>query len=256
MSFAIPRKSYDRYMGRYSDRLASAFVARLDVSDEVHALDVGCGPGALTEALASRLGAAKVAAVDPSESLLAACAERVPGADVRRGEAASMPWPDETFDLVVSQLVLNFLPDADAGVAEMCRVTRPGGVVACCVWDYADGMRMLRTFWNAARELDPAAPHEGQTMAHCSESELSTLWRRHGLAGVETGVVGVTAGYENFDDYWEPFTFGVGPGGAYCATLDPAQQRRLRDACFRRLGAPNGSFTLDAQAFFVRGRRS
>ncbi len=256
MSFAIPRGSYDRYMGRYSDQLASAFVARLDVPDGMRALDVGCGPGALTEALANRLGAARVAAVDPSESLLAACAERVPGADVRQAAADSMPWPDETFDVVVSQLVLNFLPDADAGVAEMCRLTRPGGLVSCCIWDYADGMQMLRIFWDAALELDPTAPDEGRTMAFSSESELSALWRRHGLSEVATGAVAVTAGYTNVDDYWEPFTFGVGSGGAYCATLDAEQLRRLRDACLRRLGAPDEPFTLDARAFFVRGRRA
>lgn len=255
MTFALSRDSYDRYMGRYSDPLASAFASFAGVEPGMWALDVGCGPGALTEALAGILGAARVAAADPSGPLLAACADRVPGADVRRAAAGNLPWPDATFDAAVSQLVMNFLPDADAGLAEMARVTRPAGVVACCTWDYADGMEMLRTFWAAALELDPAAPDEGRGMSLCREDELGALWLRHGLTDVETGTIAVTADYADFDDYWIPFTLGVGPGGAYCVGLEPGQQQRLRAGCFRRLGATDGPFALAARAVAVRGRR-
>ena len=256
MTFALSRDSYDRYMGRYSDELASAFTSFVGVKPGMHALDVGCGPGALTEALAGRLGAASVAAADPSESLLAACVDRVPGADVRQAAAEGLPWPDGTFDVVVSQLVMNFLPDADAGLKEMCRVAVPGGAVSCCTWDYASGMQMLRTFWDAALEFDVAAPDEGRVMAYCSEDELADLWARNGLAEVETGAIDVMTGYADFEDYWIPFTLGAGPGGAYFASLDPERQQQLRTSCFRRLGAPEGPFTLAARAFAVRGRRA
>lgn len=255
MTFAISRDSYDRYVGRYSGELASSLISYVGVKPPMRALDVGCGPGALTEALAGRLGAASVAAVDPSESLLKACTDRVPGADIRQATADKLPWSDETFDVVVSQLVMNFLPDADAGLAEMCRVTRPEGVVACCTWDNAGGMHMLRTFWDAALEFDEAAPDEGRVMRFCSEDELAALWTRKGLVEVDTGAIEVTAGYADFEDYWIPFTLGVGPGGAYCASLDRQGQQQLRASCFRRLGAPDGPFTLAARAFAVRGRR-
>jgi SAM-dependent methyltransferase len=256
MTFAVSRESYDRYMGRYSDALAPAFSSFVGVSPGMRALDVGCGPGALTQVLAERLGAAGVAAADPSESLLAGCADRVPGAVVRQAAADDLPWPDETFDVVLSQLVMNFLPDADVGLQEMTRVTRPDGVVSSCTWDYAGGMQMLRTFWDAALELDAAAPDEARVMRYCSEDELATLWVRNGLTEVETGALDVTADYADFEDYWIPFTLGAGPGGAYCASLAPQRQQRLRDSCFRRLGAPDGPFTLAAHAFAVRGRRA
>jgi SAM-dependent methyltransferase len=256
MTFATSRESYDRYMGRYSDLLASAFLSFVGVTPGMLALDVGCGPGALTEALAVNLGAERVAAADPSESLLAACSERVPGADVRQAAAELLPWPDEMYDVVVSQLVMNFLPDADAGLKEMCRVARRGGAVACCTWDYASGMQMLRTFWDAALEFDEAAPDEGRVMPYCSEDELASLWARAGLVDVETSAIDVMADYADFEDYWIPFTLGAGPGGAYCASLDPQRQQRLRTSCFRRLGAPQGPFTLAARAFAVRGRRA
>jgi SAM-dependent methyltransferase len=256
MTFAVSRESYDRYMGRYSDGLASAFISFVGVQPGMRALDVGCGPGALTEALAERLGAACAAAADPSESLLAACADRVPGADVRLAAAADLPWPDATFDVVLSQLVMNFLPDADVGLQEMARVARPGGVVSCCTWDYSGGMQMLRTFWDAALELDPDAPDEGRVMRYCSEDELAALWAGNGLDEVETGALDVTADYADFEDYWIPFTLGAGPGGAYYASLDPQRQQQLRTRCFRRLGAPDGPFTLAARAFAVRGRRA
>ena len=197
------------------------------------------------------------AAADPGRNpLLAACADRVPGADVRQAAAAGLPWPDETFDAVVSQLVMNFLPDADAGLLEMCRVARRGGAVACCTWDYAGGMQMLRTVWDAALELDATAQDEGRVMAYCSEDELAALWTRSGLAAVETSAIDVTADYTDFEDYWMPFTLGVGPGGAYCASLDPDQRQLLRTSCLRRLGTPEGPFTLEARAVAVRGRRA
>jgi hypothetical protein len=144
--------------------------------------------------------------------------------------------------------------DADAGLAEMRRVTRDGGVVASCVWDYADGMTMLRAFWDGALDIDPNAPDEGQTMRYCSEGELGELWGRAGLHDVETGALVVDASYTDFDDYWSPFPTGIAPSGAYCASLDSVRQEALRRAVFRRLGEPSGAFTLTARAWHARGR--
>lgn len=255
MSFDTGRDAYDRYMGRYSDQLAIAFLSFTGGAPGQRALDVGCGPGALTQVLATGLGASHVAAADPSEPFVAACSERVPGADVRRAAAADLPWDDATFDLVVSQLVLNFLPDPAAGVAEMLRVARPDGTIAACTWDYAEGMTMLRTFWDAARDLDPEAPDEARTMRLTTESELAAAWEDGGLTDIRTRSLEVSTTYADFDDYWLPFTLGVGPGGAYAASLDADAQGRLRDGCFQRLGAPTGEFTLSARAVAVSGRR-
>jgi ubiquinone/menaquinone biosynthesis C-methylase UbiE len=255
MSFDATRGAYDRYMGRYSDQLAITFLSFTGGEPGQRALDIGCGPGALTQVLATGLGPGHVAAADPSDSFVAACSERVPGADVRRAVAAQLPWIDATFDLVVSQLVLNFLPDPDAGVAEMLRVVRHGGTVAACTWDYADGMTMLRTFWDAARDVDPEALDEARTMRFTTERELAELWEHAGLTDIRTRSLEVSTEYADFDDYWHPFLLGIGPGGEYAASLDAEPLERLRDGCFRRLGAPDGAFTLSARAVAVSGRR-
>jgi ubiquinone/menaquinone biosynthesis C-methylase UbiE len=252
MSFTASGDAYDRFMGRYSRELAPRFLDFAGVATGMHALDVGCGSGLLTSALADRLGATSVAAADPSESLLAACADRVPGADVRRAPAEELPWPDASFDAVLAQLVLNFVADADAAVAEMSRVAAPGAILASCTWDYAGGMRMLRTFWDAAAELDQHAPVESN-MRYRTEEELASLWERGGLNAVETRPLEVEVAYDSFDDYWEPFTLGVGPAGAYYGSLDPDAGEALRAGCFSRLGSPTGPFSLGARAFAVRG---
>jgi len=214
---------------------------------------VGCGPGGLTAALADRVGSTNVTAVDPSESFVEACRARVPGADVCLGVAEDLPFGDDAFDTALSQLVVNFMSDAVQGLREMTRVTRPRGVVASCVWDYAEGMEMLRAFWDAALELDPDAPDEGRTMRFCQEGELGELWERCGLRDVESGALVVSAEYEDFEDYWSPFPAGVAPSGAYCASLAPDRQEALKEAAFRRLRSPAGPFTLTARAWYARG---
>jgi SAM-dependent methyltransferase len=254
MTFAAPADSYDRYMGRYSRRLAPLFADFADARAGMRALDVGCGPGALTECLAKLLGAERVAAADPSEPFVEACAQRVPGADVRRASAETVPWADDSFDAVLSQLVVNFMDDSARGVREMLRVARKGGVVAACTWDYAEGMEMLATFWDAAVALDPAAPAESKRMRFGKPDELRGLWLDAGLDDVSIDAMEVTERYESFVDYWNPFTAGVGPGGAYCASLSPGAQEALRDECRRSLGDPAGAFELQARAWAVRGR--
>jgi SAM-dependent methyltransferase len=253
MSFEADAAIYDRFVGRYAPPLSAALIATAGARSGMRALDVGCGPGGLTRALADIVGAENVAAVDPSQSFVQACRERVPGSDVREAAAESLPFDDGVFDVVLSQLVVNFMRDADVGLAEMRRVAREGGRVASCVWDYAKGMTMLRAFWDGALDVDPDALDEARTMRYCSEAELGELWRRAGLRDVETGALVVEAAYDDYDDYWSPFTAGIGPAGSYCASLDDERQEALRQAVFRRLGEPQSSFTLTARAWFARG---
>jgi SAM-dependent methyltransferase len=250
--FVADAAVYDRFVGRYAPQLSAALIAAAGVRAGDRGLDVGCGPGGLTRALADLVGAESVAAIDPSHSFVEACRQRVPGADVREGAAESLPFDDDAFDAALSQLVVNFMRDADEGVGEMRRVTRPGGVVASCVWDYADGMTMLRAFWDGAREVDPAAPDES-TMRYSSEAALGELWRRAGLTGVETGALDVEASYDDYDDCWQPFTAGIGPAGAFTASLDDERREALRLAVFNKLGEPQGPFTLTARAWYARG---
>jgi ubiquinone/menaquinone biosynthesis C-methylase UbiE len=253
MTFEVAGNAYDRFMGRYSHELAPRLIEFAGIEPGMRVLDVGCGPGALSERLAGVVGADQLAAVDPSEPFVAACRERVPGAEIRRGDAEELSWEDDAFDATLAQLVVNFMRDPGAAVAEMRRVARPGGIVAACTWDYGDGMQMLRAFWGAARSLDDAAPDEGRTMRYRSTEELEELWRETGLDDVETGYLTVETTYSGFDDFWEPFTFGVGPAGAYCARLEPSRREELRGRLFESVGSPTGSFSLGARACAVRG---
>jgi len=255
-SFRKPAAAYDRFVGRYGPALAEATIDRLGLSDGWRALDVGSGPGALTAALADVLGAERVAAVDPSEPFARACSERVPGADVRVASAEELPFEEGMFDATLSQLVLNFLRDAPAGLREMYRVTRPGGAIAATVWDYTGGMTMLRTFWDAALEIDPegAGPlDEGIRMRYCDPDALRKLWSEAGLADVATDEIVVSADYEDFEDLWTPFTTGVGPAGSYLTSLPDAKQELVRESYRRRLGSPAAGFELSARAWIAIG---
>jgi SAM-dependent methyltransferase len=253
VGFDVPGAAYDAYMGRYSRRLAAPFADFAGLPQGARVVDVGCGPGALTGELAERLGAERVAAADPSQRFAQACRERFPGADVRVAGAERLPWPDAVFDAALAQLVVAFMADAEAGAAEMRRVVRPGGTVAACSWDLRGGMRMLATFWEAARAVDAGAPDEAG-LRWCTPQELSELFAGAGLDELELGELEIEAGYADFDDYWGPFLAGVGPAGAYCAGLDGARQERIRDECRRLLGDPPGPFRLSARAWAVRGR--
>jgi SAM-dependent methyltransferase len=255
-TFRVAADAYDRHVGRYGPALAARLISAAGLRPGQSALDVGCGPGALTAALAELLGADAVAAVDPSEPFAQACASRVRGVQVEVAAAEALPFGDGTFDAALSQLVLNFMTDAPAGVREMRRVTRPGGTVASAVWDYADGMTLLRRFWDAAAALDPAAERldEGVSMPHCRPDELEELWRMAGLEDVETSELVVEAGYSGFDDLWQPLEHGVGPSGAYAAGLAPERRAHLREELRRRLDAGEKPFRLSARAWCVAGR--
>ncbi len=255
--FRAPADAYDRHIGRYGPELARELIAAAGIRPGDHVLDVGCGPGALTGELVAIAGQPQlVAAVDPSPPFAAACAERLPGTDVRTGAAEALPFADETFDAALAQLVVNFMADATAGVREMARVVRPGGAVGLAVWDYAHGMTLLRRFWDAAEALDPAAAErdEGRTMRYCSPGELTQLLTGAGLDAVVVDAVIVTAWYDGHDDLWAPLEQGVGPSGAYVAALAPAARAALREELFRRLEVIDAPFMLDARAFLATGR--
>ena len=254
--FRASADAYDRFVGRYGPQLAAALVDFAGVGAAARCLDVGCGPGALARELVARVGAARVSAADPSEPFVDACRERLPGVDVVLAPAENLPFADGTFDAVLSQLVVNFMRDPIAGVRETARVSGGGGIVAACVWDYAGEMTLLRTFWDAAREVEPeraAAADEGVVMAFCRDGELGGLWRAAGLRDVRCGALEVRASYAGFDDLWSPLPTGVGPAGAFCASLDATQQAALRDAWRRHLGVDDQPFELTARAWAVAG---
>ena len=253
MQFAAPAEHYDRFMGRYLPTLAPAFADAAGVRAGMRVLDVGCGPGGLTRELVERTSAEQVAAIDPSPQFAEACRARFPGADVRDGGAEDLPWEDGAFDAALASLVLAFMRDADAGVREMARVTRPGGTVALCMWDIAGGgMTMLSTFWAAVRAVDPGAVGE-QMRPGVKDGDIAERLGRAGLEGVEQTVLVASADYAGFDDFWAPFGLAVGPAGTYLASAGDERREAIRAECLRRLGEPEGPFTLEARAWCARG---
>jgi len=201
--------------------------------------------------LVRRLGSAAVSAVDPSEQFVAAARERHPEVTVRRASAEELPFPNEAFDAALAQLVVHFMENPVAGLAEMARVARQGGVVAACVWDHAGSHGPLNLFWEAARELDPEVEGESH-LAGTREGDLAELFQAAGLHEIEDITLSVSVGHPTFEDWWEPFTLGVGPAGAYVAGLDPERREQLRERCQEQLPAP--PFVLSARAWASRGR--
>ncbi|MRX44549.1 class I SAM-dependent methyltransferase [Agromyces kandeliae] len=258
---------YERYVGRWSRLVAERFVDSLDAERGIRWLDVGCGTGALTAAAIERWSPSSILGVDPSEGFLAAARER-PGIAGRAearfvvGDAQHLPVPDDAVDVVVSGLVLNFVPDAAAAVAEFTRVAAPGGLVAAYVWDYADGMRMLRTFWDAAASVDPAASEldEGRRFPTCRPEPLRELWS--GSPGMDADSVRVEpveidTVFSDFDDLWAPFLGGQGPAPTYLASVTDATREAIRDR-MRQSVAPatrsDGSIAMRARTWAVIGR--
>jgi len=248
VSFAVAAEAYDRFMGRYSIPLGPLFAEFAGVAPGQRILDVGCGPGALTEHLVSRVGVGSVSAVDPSESFVAALAERQPALDVRRAAAEELPFADESFDTVLAQLVVHFMTDPIAGLREMARVARPGAVVAASVWDHGGGHGPLSVYWDVVRELEPDVYDESR-LAGAREGHLAELFEAAGLQDVEEVSLAVDVRHETFEEWWEPYTLGVAPAGAYVAGLDDDRREQLRARCAEVVQAP---FTLTARAWSVR----
>jgi ubiquinone/menaquinone biosynthesis C-methylase UbiE len=251
MTFDVPAEAYGRFMGRFSEPLAAEFAEACGVRPGQRVLDVGCGPGALTAELVRRLGPDAVTAIDPSPPFVEAAAARFPRVDIRTGAAEDLPFPDAHFDAALAQLVVHFMADPVQGLREMRRVTRPGGTVGACVWDFGEGGSPLSVFWRAAREVDPAAPDESGR-AGTQEGQLADLARRAGLRAIDPGTVAVTVEFATFDEWWEPFGLGVGPVGSYIRGLDPDVLAGLRARCAELL--PPAPFAVTASAWSVTAR--
>jgi SAM-dependent methyltransferase len=250
VSFTVAPDAYDRFMGRYSVLLAPQFADLAGVVSGQRVLDVGCGPGALTTELVGRLGPDAVAAVDPSEPFVAAARARHPGVRVERAPAEHLPFPDREFDATLAQLVVHLMQDPNAGLEEMVRVTRKGGVVAASVWDYAGGRGPVSVLWDAARELDPDVVDESH-LAGVREGHLAQLFEGAGLQEIEEAALSIRVEHSGFEEWWEPMTLGVGPAGSYAAGLDPERQAELRERCREKLSA--APFVLTASAWAARG---
>ena len=247
--------AYDRHIGRYSRSLAQRLIEVAGVKAGDRVIDVGCGTGKLTGELVALLGAANVSAVDPSQPFVSAVRAAFPGVTVEEAAGEQLPFGDDTFDASLAQLVVNFMKDAHAGVGEMKRVTRTGGSVAAAVWDYGKGMTLLRTFWDAAAATDPGSnPKDELNKRYATADELSTLWAEVGLADVRATAVDVAASYNGFEDLWFGFAAGVGPAGAYAASLDDDGRERLKSEMRRLLGVDESPFELAARAWVVVGR--
>jgi SAM-dependent methyltransferase len=248
---------YERYIGRWSRQVAPRFLDWLGAAPGQRWLDVGCGTGALSAAILDRCAPASVVGVEPSEGFRASASRRLgERARVLAGDGAHLPLDDGACDVVVSGLVLNFVPDVHAALREMARVGTPGATVAAYVWDYADRMEVIARFWDTAVSLDPAAAalHEATRFPLCTPAALAAAFEGAGLRDVQTGSVEVTAAFADFDDYWQPFLGGQGPAPAYVAQLSDAGRAALRSRLQRSLPAgPDGRLSLAARAWAVRG---
>jgi SAM-dependent methyltransferase len=246
---------YDRHVGRYGSQLAAGLIDLAGVARGERVLDVGCGTGQLTAALAAAVGGDQVAAVDTSDGVLEVCRERVPDADVRAASAEALPFTAGEFDRVLAQLVVNLVDDPPGAVREMARVVRAGGVVAACFWD-DDEMPLLRSLWDAVRAVAPHALVGVDVNAQVGLADPGVLrdwWTAARLRNIVLGELEVGADYESFDDLWAPFEAGVGHSGKTYGSLDPDERATVRADAHRRLGSPEGPFRLTAKARTVRG---
>lgn len=250
--------AYEAYVGRWSRRVAELFVRWLDVPAGRHWVDVGCGTGALTQTVLALADPAAIVGVDSSAGFLATARERTadPRAVFEVGDAQALPLPPGRADAVVSGLALNFVPDPARAAAEFVRVARPGAAVAGYVWDYAEGMELMRHFWEVAAEVDPAAAEldEGRRFPVCRPSRLGRLWVESGLARVAVEAVEIPTVFTGFDDYWLPFLGGQGSAPGYLASLPGPQRDAVRERLRTRLPAgADGTIALSARAWAVRG---
>jgi SAM-dependent methyltransferase len=251
--------AYEQYVGRWSRQVAAAFVRWLDPPPGQRWLDVGCGTGALSAVVLALADPAAVTGIDTSEGFVAHARAQVsdPRARFDVGDAMVLPTADGSVDAVVSGLALNFVPDPGRAVAEFARVSAAGGTVAAYVWDYAEGMGMMRRFWDAAAALDPAAAKldEGRRFPVCQPEALSRLWTDAGVRAVVTEAIEVPTVFADFDDYWGPFLLGQAPAPGYVASLSEPRRAALREHLRGSLPAqPDGSIALTARAWAVRGR--
>jgi SAM-dependent methyltransferase len=249
--------SYEQYIGRWSRRIAPLFLSWLRIPPGRRWLDLGCGTGALCAAILDHCSPSSVVGVEPSEGFLQKAAENLEGrANVQQGSAMAIPLGDSSVEVVVSGLVLNFVPDQRAALAEITRVTENGGSIGAYVWDYAGKMELLRYFWDAAVELDPdvATMDEGVRFPLCCPDGLRQLFSDGRFREIEVTAIDVPTRFESFEDYWRPFLGGQGPAPAYVMSLDQTARTRLRDHIRQRLPVEaDRSISLTARAWAARG---
>ncbi len=247
---------YERYVGRWSRQVAPLFLSWLNIPASRRWLDVGCGTGALCAAIVDRCSPSLVTGVEPSDGFLRTAKENLSGrAALHQGSATAIPLGDASVDVVVSGLVMNFIPDPLAALLEMARVTRKGGTIAAYVWDYAGKMELMRFFWEAAGELDAAAAKldEGVRFPLCRPEAMEELFASARLEEIEVKAIDIPTAFADFDDYWQPFLGGQGPAPAYAMSLDETARARLRDHIRARMPADgNGAISLTARAWAVR----
>jgi SAM-dependent methyltransferase len=249
--------AYEPYVGRWSRPVAREFLGWLAVPSGGSWLDVGCGTGVLTESILSVAAPGEVVGIDPSPAFVAFARDRVKDPRVRFdvGDAQALQAAPATYDAAVAGLVLNFVPEPGRALSEMARVARPGGTVAAYVWDYAEGMQMMRHFWDAAVELDPGAGEldEGSRFTLCTPDPLADLFRGSGLDDVEVRAIDVPTVFRDFDDYWSPFLRGQAPAPAYAMSLSQERRAALRDHIRANLPTnAEGEHHLTARAWAVR----
>jgi SAM-dependent methyltransferase len=252
-------EAYEQFMGRWSRLVAPRLVDFTNLPERGRMLDVGSGTGSLAFAIAERKGRARVLGIDPSREYVAYAVSRNPFPDrasFEVGDAQQLHFPDASFDAALSLLVFNFIPDPKKALLELRRVTKPGGKISAAVWDYGAGIRMLRTFWDAAVHIDPGAEKlDEKRMPLCRAGELSALWRQGGLENVREQSIDIRMRFESLADYWDPFLLGQGPAGSYVRRLDRDRLQALRNEVKLRLSlsAENTPFVLPARVWSVRG---
>src|SRR3954468_14058818 len=251
MTFNVSAEDYGAFMGRFSGPLAVEFADALDLAPGTRAVDVGCGPGALTALLVERLGAGNVVAADPSEPFVAAARKRFPGVEVHLAPAESLPLADGSVDVAAAALVVHFMTDPVGGIAEMRRVTRDGGLVAASCWDFAGDRSPLATFWDGVRHFDPTHPGEANE-AGARAGQLAEYFSAAGLRDVRESTLTVSVPIASFDEYWAPFTLGVGPAGAHLAALGDSSRADLRDVCQSLFHPPPCDLAVTAWAGYGR----
>ena len=249
--------AYEHWVGRWSRSVAGEFLIWLALSSRLTWADIGCGTGVLAACVLEKYEPEAVIGLDASGAFVAQARDIVsdPKARFEIGDATNLPWETDTFDVAVSGLVLNFVPDHLTMICEMARITKPGGTVAAYVWDYAGGMQMMRYFWDAAIEVNPRDTQldQAQRFPLCQPEPLRDLFQRAGLQSVKVRSIDIPTIFQDFDDYWVPFLGGQGAAPTYLASLEEDVRQQIREVLRSRLASTPGTIELSARAWAVRG---
>lgn len=255
--------SYELWMGRWSRRLAPSFVAFADLPEGTHLLDLGCGTGVLSLAVLENVEDSDVIGVDPAEAYISYCRDMISNERLcfEVGDALDIPFNNNSFDATASLLILQELPDTELALKEMLRVTRPGGLIVASQWDFANGMPMLRLFWNTVLEVSPSeasrdAAEKCMDVDYPDETALQDLWQRAGLVESSTKRLKVEMEFDSFDDYWTPFLSNATPASSFARTLEPDEIFEIRERLRKKINREKmeRSFCLSSFAWAVRGK--